>query len=203
MENIKQKLEKVFSFEFWEDVLAAILRPLVLVFMKINQWRKHNKKRFRIVILSAAAVAVLAGGFFGFWRYQKYQKENPFGVWETLVVLRSQEGAASDEEDAKNNLKRGDVTAVRAAGHSWSQAEYKSYLLVKIEGRKNEVEKLLEPLEKDVEKKDGQEQPEREVIRLRRYQLNLDKIGFSGDQVVSGQPVEDKIFQAEEVIREK
>lgn len=139
----------------------------------------------------------------GLYRYQKYQKENPFGVWEILIVLRSQEGAASPEEDAKNNLKRGDVIAVREEKHAWSRAEYKSYLLVKIEGRKQEAEKLLEPLEKETGEKDEQGQPKKELVRLRRFAVDMDKIGFSGDQVVSGQPLENQVFQAKEVIREK
>ncbi len=152
--------------------------------------------------LAAAAIALIIIVFLIGAKIHQNNKDNPVGVWEALVVLRSQQSGASPAEDAKNSLKRGDAIAVRPEHHVWSETEYKSYLLVKIEGRKQDAEKLLLPLEKESGQKDEQGRPQKEIIRARRYAVDMDKIGFAGDQVISGQPVENKIFKID-VIKEK
>jgi hypothetical protein len=161
--------------------------------------KKHKIKVFTSLVFFVFA---FAGLFFisrpGTSIFRK--APDPRGVWEVMVVLRSQEGAATPEEDAKNNLKRGDAIAVRPQGHAWSETENKSYLLVRIDGKKSEVEKLLEPLEKETGEKDAEGRPRKETVRLRRHAVDINQTGFTGDQTVSGQPLEDKVFGPDIII---
>jgi len=160
-------------------------------------WLFASRKR---LVISGSLLIILAALIFGI-KYYRYNQQNPYGVWETLVVLRSQNSGLSPAEDAKTSLKRGDVIAVQPEHHAWSETEYKSYLLVKIEGRKDDVEKLLEPLTENSNQKNNGTM-DQNIIRARKYAVDMDKVGFSGDQVVSGQPVENRIFKID-VIKEK
>ena len=138
------------------------------------------------------------------WKYYRWDKENPYAVWETMVVLRSQTLSEDPAEDAKGALKRGDVIALRDAGHQWSDTEYKSYLLVKIKGRRSEVIKLLEPEYEDVENAENAEEAlGREIVKARKYAVDIVKIGFKGDQVIKGQPVENEIYGTDIIIEKK
>lgn len=156
-----------------------------------------DKKRFAIFV--AAAFLVIIGSV-AVWKYYKFNKENPHAVWEAMIVLRSQTLSDDPVEDAKGALKRGDAISVREPGHEWSETEYKSYLLVKIEGRKNEVEKLLEPETAENNADKNADGTPKEIVRARRYAADMEVIGFDGDQVVAGQPVEDKIYSTEIII---
>lgn len=110
------------------------------------------------------------------------QEETEF---EVLVVLRDQQ-ASNPEEDRRVALKRGDVIAVRKLPHLWSDTERVSYLIVKIKMTGKEANALLEP------KLDGDK-----ILIARAKEIDLDQIGFMGNQVVSGQPLEGKVFNTD------
>ncbi len=146
----------------------------------------------------------------GWWLYFGHNDDNPYssdpeaekvGVWELMVVLRSQT-ASDPEEDRRSSLKRGDVVAVQPEGHQWSGAEYNSYLLIKMRSKKKDAYKLLLPWTKA-----GKELPEggrkEEVIRARRYRIDLDKVGFQGEYTFGKQPLKDKIFDSSIIIDKK
>ncbi len=103
--------------------------------------------------------------------------------FEALVVLRDQSG--------EDGLKRGDVLAVRKLPHLWSDTEQASYLVVKIKMTGKDANTLLEP------KQDGET-----VVFARAKRIDLDRVGFTGTQVVSGQPFGDRVFDMD-IIREK
>lgn len=103
--------------------------------------------------------------------------------FEALVVLRDQSG--------EDGLKRGDVLAVRKLPHLWSDTETKSYLVVKIRMKGKDALALTEP------KKEGES-----VVLARAKRIDLDAVGFTGTQVVSGQPLGDKVFDTD-IIRKK
>lgn len=103
-------------------------------------------------------------------------------TFEALVMLRDQT-ASNPQEDAASSLKRGDVLAVRKRPHLWSDTERVSYLVVPIEMTGKEANRLLEP------KKNGDR-----IVLARARNINLDRVGFTGNSVIDGQPVADKQF---------
>ena len=216
---MKKKLIKMMQkiIRWLLITLPHRIKNLKLMDLKLIKNLKFKIKNYKTPLLAGALIIVVTSLIV---MRINYNKTNPYAVWEVMVVLRSQESGASPEEDAKTSLKRGDVIAVQAPGHAWSETEYKSYLLVKIEGRKQEVDRLLQPLvgtqfiasgnkEQDVIKQGainraptGDSQNQQQTIRARKFAVDMDKIDFKGDQVISGQPVEGKVFRVD-VIREK
>lgn len=110
--------------------------------------------------------------------------ENEKAEFEALVVLRDQ--IASDpEEDRRSSLKRGDVIAVRKLPHLWSDTERVSYLIVKIKMTGKEANSLLAPkIEGDT------------IVLARAQRIDVDALGVTGSQVVSGQPFAGKVFDS-------
>jgi len=111
-------------------------------------------------------------------------------VFEVMVVLRERKSADPGA------LKRGDVISVRPEGHIWSKTEYYSYLLVKVNAKEAEINRLLESL------KEGKEE-DSQTLAARKYKVDLEKTGFSGDQVINGQSLENEIFEYSDIIVEK
>lgn len=111
--------------------------------------------------------------------------ENEEAEFEALVVLRDQQ-YDNPETDRRSALKRGDVLSVRKLPHIWSDTEVTSYLVVRIKMTGKEADALIAP------KKDGDT-----VIQARAKRIDLEKVGFAGNQVSSGQPLEGKIFDTD------
>lgn len=169
---------------------------------------KNDNVKFKI-IYSVIAIALIAGLCFYFFNNNEQDKNkkaneeaNRIGVWEVMVVIRDQNLSDDPVEDAKIALKRGDVISVRPEGHIWAETEYYSYLLLKINAKKSAADALLLPLEKETGEKDKEGNKIKETIRARKFAIDLEKIGFAGDQVINGQPFEGEVF-GEEVIVEK
>lgn len=166
--------------------------------------KKKNMKFGGIIVVILILVVI---SFVIKHKKDKQAIEDPYGVWETMVVLRDQVLSSDPVEDAKGALKRGDVLSVREENHEWSETEYKSYLLVKIEGRKSAIDKLLEPVtaeidaDRDADNNADSDGPQEEVVLARKYKVDMDKVGFDGKQVVNGQPVEDKVFGTDVIIK--
>lgn len=168
-------------------------------------------KNKKVLIIIAVGSLLLVAGFFLFQKFGKNAGMDGGGesadqkvvkVREVMVVIRDQINSADPAEDAKYALKRGDVIAAQDAGHEWSQTEYISYLLVKMNISGKQANELLQPLEKDTGEKSEDGRPKTELVRARKFKIDLDKVGFTGAQVVEGQPLKDKVFD-ESVIVEK
>ncbi len=112
-------------------------------------------------------------------------KTDEQATFEALVVLRDQTGG-----DAGADLKRGDVLVVRKSPQEWSDTEWKSYLVVKLDLKGSEATALLDP------KRDGDT-----VTLARGERIDLDRAGFSGGQVISGQPLLGNTFGKEIIIQ--
>lgn len=167
-------------------------------FKKLFQNKEKRKKILRVAGTVFLLLIVALGGFFSWKKYQT--EKNPGNVYEVAVVIRDQIFANPDEDRA-SSLKRGDAIAVRPENHQWSETEKISYLILKIRMKQKLVEDLLMPKEKTTDKINEQEEKIKEIIIAREYQIDLEKIGFSGDQVISGQPFSDKIFSEDIAVK--
>jgi hypothetical protein len=158
------------------------------------------------IIIAVAVIAVIVGGIFGWKKYKNYKagKEETASVYEALVMVADQT-ASNPDEDKKSSLKRGDVIAIFPEGHTWSDTERTSYLIVKVKTTQENANKLLEPVTKEVkrEKKEGEQDmgPEMETVRPRKYYLDV-SVPSVNDLMLKGQPYKDKVF-GEGVIEER
>ncbi|HRZ95809.1 MAG TPA: hypothetical protein P5262_04585 [Candidatus Moranbacteria bacterium] len=159
------------------------------------------------LIILLAVVAIIIGGIFGWKKYKNYKagKEDTRSVYEALVQVVDQQ-ASNPEEDKKASLKRGDVIAILPEGHTWTDTERTSYLIVKIKITPEEAEKLMEPVTKEVDPKaslsDGKDiEPEIETVRPRKYYLDVD-VPTVNELMTKGQPYPEKVF-GEGVIEER
>ncbi len=171
-----------------------------------NFFKKSKRNKALVIFIFSFLITGLIG-FLIFDQIKSYfinrsswfQEEE---IWQTLVVIRDQKNA-DPVEDLRSSLKRGDVIVVRNENHQWSKTELVSYLIVKIRAKPNEIIKLLEPLEKEIDQKNENNELKKEVIVARRYKIDLEKTGFSGDQVINGQPLLDRVFNFNELVIEK
>ncbi|EKE21466.1 MAG: hypothetical protein ACD_7C00229G0001, partial [uncultured bacterium] len=82
-----------------------------------------------------------------------------------------------------------------------------SYLILKIKLNEKEAQKIVEPVEKEIDKKTLSEeqkkmmkeeknpQTQKEVVAARKYKIDLEKIGFSDpNSLLKGQPFEGRVF---------
>lgn len=168
-------------------------------FKKLFQNKEKRKKILRVGEAIFLLLIVALGGFFSWKKYQT--EKNPVSVYEVAVVIRDQISVNPDEDRA-SSLKRGDAIAVRPENHQWSETEKISYLILKIRMKQKLAEDLLMPEEKMTDKRNEQGEKIKETIVARAYKIDLEKIGFSGDQVISGQPFSDKIF-SEDIVMKK
>lgn len=179
-----------------------------------------KKKQFnkKYIVIAFAVVALLMAVLF---TYKKFYKSEPKRTYEALVSVREMSGAGSAEEKARSTMYPGDVIAIKEGVGSWSMTERVSYLIVKLSITESQANKLVSPLAKKVDKNKVDEEVERmkesnldiskedlkrfkeeaenreDTIRQREYSLNLKEIlpeNFDTNSLVSGQPVEDKIF---------
>ncbi|MFA5961214.1 MAG: hypothetical protein WC848_00855 [Parcubacteria group bacterium] len=165
------------------------------------------------LIIFLAMIVLLVGGYFGYKKYQKNKllKGNVESVYEVLVQM-ADEKVNDPVEDARSSLKRGDVIAYVPDGHQWSDTEKISYLIVKIKLKPEEAQKLMEAETKNAPVDEARKKelpegagPEKETVRARKYQINLDKLDVEDltiNDLAKGQPTGDKVF-GENVIRKK
>lgn len=160
--------------------------------------------KFKIPIIGIIAIAIFAGLIYAYKKNINTdisQNEDRQGIWEVMVVIRDQNLSPDPVEDAKGALKRGDVISVREEGHAWSYTEYVSYLLVKIDAKKSVVDSLLLPLEKETKEKDSEGNKIKETILARKYKIDLEKIGFTGNNTINGQPLEGQVFKEDVIVK--
>ena len=167
---------------------------------------QNNRNKFFIVI----PAVILVG--FGIWilagklREREGRQKEEAQVYEALVQVVDQT-SGNPAEDAKSSLKKGDVIAVFPEGHSWTETERISYLILKLRLKGEDVQKLTEAEEKEVapENGPGGERvglPRKEIITARKYRLKVEKLKYDPQKLYEGQPYPDKIFD-EDMIEEK
>lgn len=156
-----------------------------------------NKKRFFLLIF--VVMAIIAGIVWGIVKLKnRNDPENQPQTYEALVMVVDQK-SSDPEEDARASLKKGDVIAYFSEGHSWSDTEKNSYLIVKIKIRPDDVTKLTEAETKNVKndnnKNDEEDTRSRvETVRARKYYLDLPDYNLQKFWENHQQPFADKVF---------
>ncbi len=168
-------------------------------------------KYWRLILL----ILVVGGLIFGiFWTVNKYFIKGKWGggetkIYQVLVSVRDEKNSNPDE-DKKSSMKMGYVIGVYPENHEWSITEKVSYLILKMKLDEKEISKIVESVEKNIDKKtlteeqqkmikeqkkeDGY-QEQKEIVSVRKYKIDLEKIGFSDpNSLLSGQPFGDKTF---------
>lgn len=159
------------------------------------------------IILLLAAVLVIAGYF----AFKKFYKPSPIHTYEALIAVRNQFNP-DPVEDLRTSLKAGDVLLTLPEGHSWSQTERVSYLILKMRLTEDQAQTLVSPEEKkavelkpktEEEKKQAEERKKTEgdrdrmeTVRARRYRIMIEKLdpNFDPNILLEKQPYLDKIY---------
>jgi hypothetical protein len=170
------------------------------------------------IIIATLIAVIIIGTAWGILKYKnRNNPENKEQVYEALVNIVDQK-ASDPVEDARSSLKKGDVTAYFPEGHSWSDTEKNSYLIVKLKLKPADAAKLMEavtketPLSPPLDKggseggsapfqggnERGPEGPRPpaggETVRARQYFLNLPSFDVQKFWETQTQPFGDKIF---------
>lgn len=163
---------------------------------------------WRLIVFILVIVAVAGGTIWGVIYF--FSKDNgETKNYQVLVSVRD-EKSSNPDEDRKSSMKMGYVIGVYPEGHEWSITEKTSYLILKMKLNEKEVQKITQAVEEDVDiktlpqeqqdnikeqKKSGDYQEMKETIAVRKYKINLEKIGFSDpNSLLNGQPFGDKTF---------
>jgi hypothetical protein len=95
------------------------------------------------------------------------------------VVLKVGDNHASNpREDIRSALKDGDIVAVVPAGHSWSDTERNTFLIVPVKLTESQAADLVGPKEVATGKKDENGNPVREAVYASKNKINIAKLGF-------------------------
>lgn len=146
--------------------------------------RVVNKNRFIfLIIIVLAIVGILV--YFG-TRLSKNESGKESAnvnseerVYEAMVQPFDQE---SDDSNKTNDssLKKGDVIVIFPEGHSWSESEKTSYLILKMKLTEGDANKLVEPVRKEVEQRGDEKdkEPRSETVKARKYRVNIESLNF-------------------------
>lgn len=175
------------------------------------------RKKIVVVIILIIIISL------GIWSGKKIFKSEPKEIYQVIVAVRDQQ-SADPVEDARSNLKVGDVIlAKKGENNPWSDTERVSNLILKIELTESQAQELVASVTEklsNAEKKSrlaeiknaprGEDAPmptademdryendldsQENVVLLRKYRINLDKIGFKLENINSGQSFDDKVF---------
>jgi len=202
----KEKLEKI------KEQVSQKPKPTE---QKANLSQTGKKRLLNKKILIIIGIIIVMAGATVLFRDAIFKKA-PKQIYEVAIMVRSQR-SNDPNEDARSSLKAGDVLLVQAEGHSWSQTEKISYLILKMNLTEEQASKLTQPKEKEVKFKDlseeeqerieeekkraeeegreYMEEPRTETILARQYRIKMEKFeGFKPADLLSGQPFEDEIF---------
>ena len=170
-------------------------------------------------ILVAASVIILVAICGVYLIKKKVYKTAPKKIYEVAVMARSQ-NSSDPQEDARTSLKSGDVLLAGEEGKRWSATESVSYIILKMNLTEDQAQKLISPeerglsedeIEKEMENfRGGREdipaeeaeayenelEQRREIVTLRQYRINLEKYfpDFKPNDLLSGQPFQDKVY---------
>lgn len=166
---------------------------------------------WRLILFVLAIIGLIYGVF---WAVNKYIIKGKFGgeskVYQVLVTTHDDK-LSDPEEDKRSSMKKGYVIGVYPENHEWSQTEKVSYLILKMKLNEKEVNKIVEPIEKEIdiktlpeeqqkmikEQKKEERNPQdlKRTVSVRKYKVDLEKIGFSDMNVLlKGQPFQDQVF---------
>lgn len=140
----------------------------------------------KISLLALGLAAIITGGFF--LAKKIFWKPAPTMVYEALVAVTDQK-AGDPAEDLRSSLKAGDVLVILPEGHSWSDTEKNSYLLIKMKLTEEQAKNLTQPEQKErkqearnteqkAQSKEDSGGPQMETIRARAYRLKIETLGF-------------------------
>lgn len=192
-------------------LIPRIILNLWLIFYDWVREKIARRKKWSIIVGSVLLLLILAGG--GIWGWMKYKNnkdpQNQPQVYEAMVMVVDQKNS-DPEEDKRASLKKGDVIAYFPEGHSWSETERISYLIVKIKLKPDEATKLTEAETKEVKGDKGDVKgekgekgvkgemggPRMETIRARKYTLDLPGYDLQKFWQSHEQPFQDKVFGA-------
>ncbi len=155
----------------------------------------------KLIFLVAIVILLIIGAIWSIIKFKdRNNPENQSQVYEALVNVVDQK-TGDPVEDARSSLKKGDVIAYFPAGHSWSDTEKNSYLIVKLKLKEEDAAKLMSAETREIKdaKKDpnGKDmRPQTETIRARMYFLNLPDFDVQKFWETQQQPFGDKIFSA-------
>ena len=99
-------------------------------------------------------------------------------LYDVMIKLGS--NTTGDTEKDKGAYREGDIVAIVAAGHKWSETELKSSLIVQLYLTQNQVGQLLQPKEiSEGADKDGK--PINKMVRIRARGIDLAQFGLKPD----------------------
>ena len=178
-----------------------------------------------MIIALVLAIIILVTAFLAF---KKFYKPEELKSYEALVSIREMSGAGSAEEKARSTMYPGDVIAIKEGAGNWSTTERVSYLIVKLNLKPSQAEKLTRALtekpssdsveveikrfkesspelkKEDIERFEEEAKNRDITLKQREYRINLKKIlpeNFDPNTLVNGQPTEGKTFGWEAVTR--
>lgn len=187
------------------------LLPTILKNLSFMVW-EYKPTRLALIIL------IIGGIAFSGYRYYKNSTDpnNPnislanaakIGEVMTHKLMVEIDGKNCPPEKSAGCYERGDIIAIHPSDRDFSDGEKESFLILKMDLTDKQAEILMHPEDKISRPKDipvGSDAkiipPTKEVIKLRRYSVDLKKIGI-GDDVTAGRVV-DAIYKWD-ILKEK
>ncbi|MFA6048105.1 MAG: hypothetical protein WCV59_00130 [Parcubacteria group bacterium] len=187
-------------------LILTILKNLILItFDESRKLLKRSKvARWILVVLIIAAIG--CGGFR--WYKNKTDPNNPdmslsdaakIGTVTTHKLMVEIESSKCPPEKASGCYERGDIVVILPGERDFSDSEKAGFLILKMDLTDKQAELLLHPVEK-ISQGIKNISPMPEQIKIRRYAVDLKKIGI-GDDVQAGK-VMDQIYKWD-IVQEK
>lgn len=169
-----------------------------------------DKKRFALFTL--VLLAVLGGIGFGVYEIIKWAK-GPADPYEMSLTDAGKEGEAKTYQlmikidrpkgNASGGYERGDIILSAPEDKEWSLAEKEGFLIVKMKITEAQAGLLTQSKENPAEReKDPEKRSGAENVPLRRFTVDLAKLGIADDDE-KGRVIVDKVFEWKETVREK
>ena len=167
---------------------------------------------WRLIVFVLIIIGLLCGIF---WSVNKFIFKEKWEGGEKRVyqvLVNPFDNKLSDpEEDKRSSMKKGYVVGVYPEDHQWSDSEKVSYLILKMNLNEKEVGKITESVKEEIdiktlpeeqqkfikEQKKEERNPEdmQRTVSIRKYKIDLEKIGFSDMSVLlNGQPFDGQVF---------
>jgi len=164
------------------------------------------QKYLQPIILTIIILAIAYGIY---WGIEKWTDGGEVKTYQALITVYDEKNK-DPIEDKKSSMKKGYVIGLYPEDHQWSKTEEISYLILKIKLNEKQAQKIVEPIEEKVdtktlpqedqeiikkEKKEKNYQEQTNTVSIRKYKINLEKIGFSDPNILlTTQPFKDQVF---------
>jgi len=148
--------------------------------------------------LIAIIILVLAGGGYKTWRYYHPNPNDPnlslsqaarIGQVTTHKLMVQIENRNCPPAMASGCYERGDIVLIKPGDWQFSAAEKTGFLILHMDLTDKQAEALVRSLDKNTNQKGPNGQPQMEQLKMRRYAVDLQKIGI-GPDIVSGREVD-------------